>query len=111
MKKCLLENSENLKDLEPDLKWSIIKIRAKELTEQFGKYNKILKKQNIDTLREKLDSLEKQLCSDKENLELMQKIIEVKNELEIYNIARAEAARIRSKVEWIEKGEKCTNYF
>ena len=31
--------------------------------------------------------------------------------MEIFNIDKAEAARIRAKVNWIEKGEKSTNYF
>ena len=31
--------------------------------------------------------------------------------MEILNIEKAEAAKLRSKVQWIEDGEKCTSYF
>ena len=111
LSELLKNNINDLKDTDPGLKWNIIKNRVKELAQQFGKFNKIKEDQNKAEIRYNLNSLEKQLVSDCENIELQNKILFLKNKLEILNIKTAEAAKIRSKAKWIEEGEKCTNFF
>ena len=111
IKKLIKDNILILKDLEPILKWSIIKTRIRELCQQYGKYNQLKKRQDIDSIRDELNTLENKLASDIDNLEIQNRIVNLKKKLEIYNIDRTEAARIRSKVQWIEEGEKCSSYF
>ena len=64
------------------------------------------------TLQQKIDKLDQEICnSGALNPSLLDSYEEAKNELkEIYDCKRKEAI-FRSKMRWIEKGEKPTKYF
>ena len=66
-----------------------------------------LKKKLIHTLNE----TEKQLATEPQNENLQQKSFQLKKELELYEIKHAKGAQVRSRVKWIEEGEKNTKYF
>ena len=104
VRKLIKENIEILSDIDPILKWSIIKIRVRELCQQFGKFE-------ITNLKDKLNKLESELAKEVNDDVVKKQILETKHKLEILNIEKAEAAKLRSKVQWIEDGEKCTSYF
>ena len=64
------------------------------------------------TLQQKIDKLDQGICnSGALNPSLLDSYKEAKNELkEMYDCKRKEAI-FRSKMRWIEKGEKPTKYF
>ena len=111
MSNLIKQNIEDLSDIEPILKWNVIKKRVKELSQQFGKYNKIKQKNELEQLRYELNMQENKLIQNPDNLNLQRNIINIKAKLELLNISKTEAAKIRSKVKWIEEGEKNTKYF
>ena len=74
----------DLIDTEPDIKWNILKLKAIELSQQFGRYNKIQQKQDISKLREKLNYLEQKLGNDNDNPELIKEIFDTKNKLHVF---------------------------
>ena len=92
-------------------KWNYLKVKVKEFSQQFGKYNKRVKDDQTTTLREKLQYLENQLAKNCDDLETQKEILNCKTELEVLNFKKNEAAKIRSKTQWIEDGEKCTKFF
>ena len=111
VRKLIRDNILSLEGLDPILKWNIIKARIRELCQQYGKFNKLEKTNEIKNVRDKLNELENQLANDIDNLEIQNKVVSLKKKLELFNIEKTEAARIRSKTKWIEEGEKCSAYF
>ena len=51
------------------------------------------------------------LCGDLENNVLSQKNNEIEENLENLYFVKARRAQIRSRVQWVEQGEKNTKYF
>ena len=111
MSKLINENIENLIDVDPIIKWNIVKAKIKELAQQFGKFNKINKDNEINALSDKLQLLETELANDIDNDGKQKDVLDIKSRLELLNFEKTEAAKIRSKLQWIEEGEKCTKFF
>ena len=111
MSKYIKDNLVIFSELNPVLKWNTLKNLITEFTQQFGKLNKINKTNNEKKLYEKLNCLENYLVNDSQNLKLQEDIIKCKTELELINIEKTEAAKLRSKIKWVEEGEKCSKYF
>ena len=111
IKKLINNNMDELKDLDPILKWEAIKIKIREQTQLFGKYNKFKNKEETYTLTNRLTQLETELAQDIDNTEKQREVEHIKTKLEIKNIEITKAAKIRSKIQWIEDGEKCSKYF
>ena len=104
-------NEKELEELEPVLKWEVIKLQVKEQTQNFGKYNTFRNKEETRDLRARLNNLENELANNVDDLTLQKEVEKIKTELELKNIEQAKAAKIRAKVQWIEEGEKCSSYF
>ena len=62
-------------------------------------------------MRKNLQFLENELGKDPNDEKLHREIMMCKTKLEVHNLEQTEAARIRSKIKWIEEGEKCSKYF
>ena len=97
--------------LEDQLKWDMCKVKIKELCIQYSKYKNNKQKSTLHELHEKLNKLEGDIASNPKDRHLMQQKDAVKTELEIYEQNIAKGAQIRSKVKFIEDGEKNTKYF
>ena len=69
-----------------------------------------MKRDKMKALQLKLTELEKTLAKQ-ENPDLLAEILKVKAELEISSLAAEQGAQIRSRIKFIEQGEKNTAYF
>ena len=97
--------------LDPHLRWESIKIEIKSTTQEYCRYKSMIKKNIHDQNIKKLNHLEERLARDPNNRNLVEQIFLVKNEIEIKVMEEAKGAQIRSKVRWIDEGEKCNKYF
>ena len=91
-----------------------IKNTVREKTINVCKSESQKRKSEIKVLEQKLKSLnvrKDNLCGDLENNVLNQKIYEIEENLENLYFVKARGAEIRSRVQWIEQGEKNTKYF
>ncbi|VDI50892.1 Hypothetical predicted protein [Mytilus galloprovincialis] len=92
----------------PDKKefWDLTKTKIKDITITVSKKLRL----NENEVKNWEDKLENLLENDgtQQNLNEVEKL---KNDIYKYYEQKAEAARIRSKINWYEKGEKSTNYF
>ena len=111
MGKMINNTIEDLKDSDPIIKWNVLKVKIREFAQQFGKYSKKSKDNQIINLREQLQTLENELVKDPNDENIQREIMTCKSKLEVHNLEKTEAARIRSKIKWIEEGEKCSKYF
>ena len=84
--------------------WEETKVKIKSLAIEVSKKLNITEKQ-IKEWEKQLDTL------DGEDLEEGDKKLDLQNKIKKYYDTKSEAARIRSKVNWYEKGEKSTEYF
>ena len=98
-------------DLEdPKLKWELIKMEIRSLTICYAK-NKARKSREIENqLTKRLDILDEKIDSGECTTDAEQKEHEhLKTDLRSIHEKRAEGAIFRSKVRWIQEGEKPTN--
>ena len=98
-------------DLNPHLKWEYVKIQIKTLGMIYGRKKTNDKKLKKQQLIEYIEKLEERLTSDPQSTYLQNIYLKAKQELEIFLLAEAEGARIRSGIKWAEEGEKGTNFF
>ena len=83
--------------------WDLCKLEIKEISIKYGI-------ERAKTKRDKIKSLETELlkCEEDNNIN---KAKNVENELETLYNEKAKGAQIRSRMKWIEEGEKNTKYF
>ena len=58
-----------------------------------------------------MEELEKRLSANKDDQPLHAEVLRVKQELELITIGKAKGAQIRSRIKWIEEGERNTAFF
>ena len=94
--------------------WDVFKNTVREKTINVCKSESQKRKSEIKVLEQKLKSLnvrKDNLCGDLENNVVKQKNYEIEENLENLFFVKARGAEIRSRVQWIEQGEKNTKYF
>ena len=108
----LLQKSEDkFKDLDAHLKWEMIKVEIRELSQQYSRFrNSRIKNEKLNKLSE-LNELEEAVVNDPFNPILTNALFRLKKEAEISLINETRAAQIRCGVKWVEEGEKCTKFF
>ena len=91
--------------------WELIKVRVKEFSVKYC--CKRSNEQNIviDLLETKINALDKLIKSDSKDEELILERKQLKDELDSKFADKATGAQIRSKVQFIEEGERSTSYF
>lgn len=106
------ESSRDETKLSPHTKWELCKIRIREQSIAYSKHKRQKQKDNIKIMQTKLQLLENELAAPQaDNERLISEIIRVKTDLEINALAEARGAQIRSRIKFIEEGEKNTRYF
>ena len=93
--------------------WELCKIRFKEFSIKYCFRRNHVKKREYQVLSENLDNIESKLLKEHGTSkdELMEKRKNLKMKLDQYATDMAEGARIRSKAQWVEHGEKSSKYF
>ena len=77
----------------------------------YGK-NKASKFRNRELfLQIKLEELVKRSSANKDDQPLHAEVLRVKQELELITTGKAKGAQIRSRIKWIEEGERNTAFF
>ena len=92
--------------------WDNLKIAIRDISTDYSKYKANLKRNEIKTLEKQLDILQTQMknnISDKQQIE--QILHETETKLETYYEEKLTGAKIRSRVKWVEEGEKSSKYF
>ncbi|WP_293688688.1 reverse transcriptase domain-containing protein, partial [Thiolapillus sp.] len=108
----LLEALQNQhQGLTPHAKWEITKIKIKEHSINYATTKAKHKKNRKTEMATRLNELEKQLAKQKDNEGLEKEVIKLKAELEINELAKALGAQTRSRIKFIEEGEKNTAFF
>ena len=114
MKEILTQTAEEL-DAVPDAssldKWEICKIKIRDYCTDYGKFKAYDKKNRHLDLQIRLNALEKKIIVNPNDEGVQKEILNVKNQLEILAMEKARGAQIRSRIKWIEDGEKNTKYF
>ena len=83
--------------------WDLCKLEIKEISIKYGI-------ERAKSKRDKIKSLETELLKCEENNNI-NRAKDVENELETLYNEKAKGAQIRSRMKWIEEGEKNTKYF
>ena len=93
--------------LTPHAKWKITKIKIKEHSINYATTKAKHKKNRKTEMATRLNELEKQSeAKQKDNEGLEKETIKLKAELEINELAKALGAQTRSRIKFIEEGEK-----
>ena len=99
--------------LEDQLRWDLCKVKIKEFTIDFSKKKRKSEKNEQKKLNEELNKIDIELGKE-DNTNKQFYLAErdrVKRKLEIFDLEKAKSAQIRSRVKFIEEGEKNTKYF
>lgn len=106
----LIENFEN-NDYEPQIKWDLCKLKIKEFCIQYGKKKSMLRRNLHQELLVQLNEVDNTLANDPFNKDLVSRREAIRLELELYEANNAKGAQTRSRMKFIEDGEKNTKYF
>ena len=89
----------------------VLKIQIKEFTIDYSTMKNRKNKNNVLALYNELDDLDKWLSKHPNCQETLKKREKIKLKLEIEETEKARAAQVRSRVKWVELGEKNNSYF
>jgi len=92
-------------------KWEQCKIEIREFCIEFGRQRANVKRNDLLLIQLELKLIEKQLTLEPHNTDLQTKFVQLKTKLEIMHLDEAKGAQIRSRIKWIDDGEKNTKYF
>ena len=104
---------EKYKDVESkQLLWELIKMELRAKTMSYSKRKRAVVKKREIVLPHNLDELDYKICNDADlNPHILDQHEAEKNELNSLYKSKGKEASFRSKVKWIEQGEKPTKYF
>ncbi len=111
IKKVILDVENGPQDLTAQQRWDLCKVKIKETTIDFSKKQAKFKLNDQKLLRTKLKSYETILSIDPNNMAALEGMKNTKLALDLYSLQLAQGAQVRSRIRWIEEGEKSTKYF
>ncbi len=91
--------------------WEFLKLRIKEHTINYCTQKAISRKDEIAELEYKISKIDIEIANQIYSNELQEERKTLKRNLDELYISKAKGAQVRSRVRWIEEGEKSTNYF
>ena len=97
--------------LNPTMRWELLKAEIKSITVQY-----CTNKNQSNFLEEKqllieINRISKLIIENPKAQKLHEDLSQLKMKLEVFNLNKAKGAQVRSKLKYIEEGEKNTNYF
>ena len=93
------------------LQWELLKLKIKDFTINYSKNKNMERKNNLIKLYGELDDKEAKLSKTPQCSLTLAARDQLKLKIEIIEQHKARAAQVRSRVKWIEDGEKNTKYF
>ncbi len=106
-----LDEFKNLHFNNAIVRFEYLKILVKDKSIQYSSFKKQAQNRRLNFLNSELQILNKKIIADKNNVNVSNRLFQVKKELEIFELEKARGARTRAKIEEIEKNEKNTAYF
>ena len=97
--------------LDDIIKWELCKIKIKEFCINYSKSKYKTQRNRRIELQIELEKLDRDLGINEANEESLKQREKIKKELGIYELQEAKGAQTRSKIKFIEEGEKNTKYF
>ena len=91
--------------------WELVKIRIKEFSIRYCCLRTKKELNKIRMLEERINLIDKELQSQNHNEEIVNERKLLKEQLDALFLDLAIGAQIRSKVKFVEQGEKSTSYF
>ena len=91
--------------------WEMVKVEIRNASIDYGKRKSCQHKNEEIVTRERLRSTEKRLTEEPENKQYQASLVELKQKLEIIELEKARGAQCRSRIKWVQEGEKNTAYF
>lgn len=101
-------DNENISDID---KWEMCKIQIRSFCSEFGKEQSCSKRNNSQKIYLEILDSEKQLINDPTNKDAQASLVQLKQKLELKQVNEAKGAQVRSRVKWIEEGERNSKYF
>ena len=101
-------HNENMSNID---RWELCKVEIRNFSIEFGKKLACQKRNDYKTLQMQISAAEKILLTDPNNKEASNHLLKLKQNLELLHLDKAKGAQIRSRVKWIEEGERNTKYF
>ena len=105
------ETEAEYSDLNPHLRWEMIKCNIVEVSQQYSRYVQRKKKNHARLLTDQLNDLENTMSLNPNDPALHNEIAQVKNELEQYELEKSKGAQLRAGLKNIKEGEKSTKFF
>ncbi|GFS08274.1 reverse transcriptase [Elysia marginata] len=109
--KYLDEADRKFQDLDPHVKWEMLKIEIAEISQEFSKGKNPQRIIETDVKQQQLNELEQSFSKDPKNQEHIDRINKLKHELEIRCMEETKGAQLRAGIKWIEEGERGTQFF
>ena len=101
----------DFKDIDPQCKWDICKIKIKEFSMAYSKEKCRQQRKDLAELNKKLNEVDEKISQEPQNENLQRLRQTIKQKLEIDEMRKAKSAQIRSREKFIAEGEKNTKYF
>lgn len=103
-----LDDHQNIPAVE---KWELLKTKMQDEAIQCSRQLAIKKRNRTILLSKELNETEASLASNPNNKVLQNRIHDLKIQIELNELERLKSAQVRSKIKWIDEGEKNTRYF
>ncbi len=92
--------------------WDLFKLRVKEYSIRYSIEKRSKEKDETERLNMRLNQLDEFICKNPDNItDVINERGEIKNKLKLMSMSEAKGYQIRSRVKWLEEGEKNTKYF
>jgi exonuclease III len=102
---------EDISSLPAPEKWDLLKIEIRDFCIEYGKMKSRERAKELLVIQTNIKETEKRLVKDPNNEELNREYLLLKQKLELVQLHKAKGAQIRSRIKWIEEGEKNTKFF